>query len=213
MGYFSKQLLQLLLLGCVTGMIAMAQLNPGRQWNFDSDKPGAIALGFTNEVGAWKVAANASVPSKPNGLAQLAKSERPIYNIALATGTSYQNLDVSVQLLALAGAVDQGGGVVWRATDAKNYYIARYNPLEKNYRVYKVVEGQRTQLGTADVRAHEGWYTVRVVMKGDAIECYLDGTRHLEVKDGTFAAAGKIGLWTKADAQTIFDNLAVNSVQ
>lgn len=197
----------------VLALVLIAQSQTGRQWNFDSDKPGSIANGFTSEAGEWKVATQASVPSKPNGLAQLAKSERAVFNVALATGTSYQDLDLSVQLLALSGAVDQGGGVAWRAADARNYYVARYNPLEKNFRLYKVLEGQRTQLGTADVPAHEGWYVLRVVMKGDAIECYLDGQRYLEAKDGSFAAAGRIGLWTKADAQTIFDNLAVKSVQ
>lgn len=197
----------------IATMVLLAQPGSGRQWNFDADKPGAIAQGFTSAVGEWKVAASASAPSKPNGLAQIAKGGRPVFNVALADGTSFQNLDVSVQLLAMNGEIDQGGGVLWRAIDAKNYYIARYNPLEKNFRLYKVVDGQRTQLGTADVSAHEGWYTLRVVMKGDAIECFLDGRRYLEAKDGTFAGAGKIGLWTKADAQTLFDNLAVKSVQ
>lgn len=210
---FRKSFFLAFLLGGTAATVAMAQSGAARQWNFDSDKPAAIADGFTSEVGEWKVAAQASVPSKPNGFAQLAKSERAIFNLALATGTSYQNLGLSVQLLALSGAVDQGGGVVWRAADARNYYIARYNPLEKNFRVYKVVEGQRTQLGTADVPAHEGWHSLRIVMKGDAIECYLDGKRYLEAKDSTFAGAGRIGLWTKADAQTIFDDFAVKSVQ
>ena len=210
---FRKIFFIVFFLGGALTMVSMAQSGAARQWNFDSDKPGTIADGFTSEVGEWKVAAQASVPSKPNGLAQLAKSERPIFNLALATGTSYQDLDLSVQLLALSGAVDQGGGVLWRAADARNYYIARYNPLEKNFRVYKVVQGQRTQLGTADVPAHEGWYALRIVMKGEAIECYLDGQRYLEAKDGSFPAAGRIGLWTRADAQTIFDNLAVKPVQ
>jgi hypothetical protein len=82
------------------------------------------------------------------------------------------------------------------------------NPLEDNFRVYKVVAGKRTQLGTADAKIPSGqWHTIRVVQKGDHIQCYLDGALRLDVKDGTFKDPGKIGLWTKADAQTYFADL------
>lgn len=181
-----------------------------RSWNFDADKAGGIAGGFTSEVGEWKIVADGSAPSKPNAFAQLAKNERPVFNVALAGETSYTNVDITVKLKSIAGQIDQGGGVVWRARDAKNYYIARYNPLENNYRVYKVEAGRRTQLGTADLMRSEGWHTLRVTMTGDHIECYYDGKKYLDVSDGTFKDAGKIGLWTKADAQTHFDDLVVS---
>lgn len=179
-------------------------------WNFDSEKMGAIAAGFTNEVGEWTVVTDESAPSKPNVLAQSAKKERPVFNVTLASGTSYRNVDIRVKLKSIAGEIDQGGGVVWRARDARNYYIARYNPLENNYRVYKVEDGGRTQLGTADVKRSEGWHTLRVTMNGERIECYYDGKKYLDVSDSTFKDAGKIGLWTKADAQTRFDDLAAS---
>ena len=129
--------------------------------------------------------------------------------MALARETSYTNVDITVKLKSIAGQIDQGGGVVWRARDAKNYYIARYNPLENNYRVYKVEEGKRTQLGTSDITRSEGWHTLRVTMTGQRIECYYDGKKYLKVSDSTFKEAGKIGLWKKADAQTHFDDLIV----
>jgi len=191
---------------------AAAQKSASQSWNFDKEKPGAIAAGFTSDSGEWKVAANAGAPSKPNGFAQSAKSPGPVFNVALAADTSYKDLDISVQFIAIGGAVDQGGGVVWRATDSGNYYIARYNPLEGNFRLYKVVNGRRAQLGTAELAKHGGFYTLRVTMRGDAIECYLDGQKHLSATDTTFAAAGKIGLWTKADAETLFDNLTATSL-
>ena len=97
---------------------------------------------------------------------------------------------------------------MWRYKDAGNYYVARMNPLEDNYRVYKVVAGKRTQLGSVDVKVPAGqWHTLRVVQKADRIQCYLDGKSQLDVKDDTFPDAGKIGLWTKADAQTDFADL------
>lgn len=179
-------------------------------WNFDADKPDAIAKGFANEVGEWKVVADSTAPSKKHALAQLAKSSKPTFNLTLIGDTSYKDVDVSVKMKAIAGEVDQGGGVVWRAKDAKNYYIARYNPLEENLRVYKVENGKRSkEFDTATVERKEGWHTLRVTMVGDRITCYYDSQKHLEVKDSTFSEAGKIGLWTKADAQTHFDDLTI----
>jgi hypothetical protein len=145
-----------------------------------------------------------------NVLAQLANNSASAFNLALVNGTTYKDLDLSVQMKPFAGAEDQGGGLVWRAKDAKNYYVARYNPLEDNYRVYKVESGRRTQLGNADIKHSDGWHTLRVTMKGDHIEAYWDGKKYLDLKDATFSDAGEIGLWTKADAQTHFDNLTVS---
>lgn len=189
--------------------LASATQDRKKSWNFDAEKTGSIAAGFTNEVGEWKILADGSAPSRGNVLAQLAKNERPVFNVALASDTSYTNVDITVKLKSIAGEVDQGGGVVWRARDSKNYYIARYNPLENNYRVYKIEDGRRAQLGTADVQRTEGWHTLRVTMTGQRIECYYDGKRYLAVSDSTFTGPGKIGLWTKADAQTHFDDLVL----
>jgi hypothetical protein len=177
------------------------------RWNFDSDAPGSIAKAFSNDVGMWQVVPDASAPSKPNVLAQLAKSAGPVFNVALIGGTNFKDVDLSVQMKAVAGRIDQGGGLVWRAKDAKNYYIARYNPLENNFRVYKVVNGARTELQSANIPRKDGWYALRVAMTGDHIECFYDGKKYLDVKDSTFNAAGRVGLWTKADAQTNFDDL------
>ena len=176
-------------------------------WSFDTDKPGETPKGFETEVGEWKVVADASAPSKPHVLGQKAKSSGPTFNVLLAADAKRKDVVLSVRMKAVAGDVDQGGGVVWRAKDAKNYYIARFNPLEDNYRVYKVVEGKRTQLGTAEVTAPDGWLTLKVAMHGNHIECFLDNKKHLDAKDDTFKDAGRVGLWTKADAQTQFDDL------
>jgi hypothetical protein len=181
-----------------------------RSWNFDKEAPGLPAA-FSQEVGEWRIAADESAPSKGQVLAHTAKSSGPTFNLALVKETSFQDLELSVRMKAVAGQVDQGGGLVWRAKDKGNYYIARYNPLEDNYRVYKVVDGKRTQLGSADVEKVPGWREVRVTMKGERIECYLDGKKFLDAVDSTFKEAGKVGLWTKADAQTLFDDLAVRS--
>jgi hypothetical protein len=177
-----------------------------RTWTFETDEPGKIARGFTNEVGQWEVARDGD----NKVLYQKAKNEDAVFNVTLVEGTSYKDVDLSVRLKAVAGEIDRGGGLVWRAKDKNNYYIARYNPLEDNFRVYKVENGKRSQFKTAKVPGDEKWHTLRVTMTGSKIVCYLDGNKHLEADDPTFPGPGKIGLWSKADAQSYFDDLTIS---
>jgi hypothetical protein len=176
-----------------------------KTWTFDDDETGAIAKGFTNEVGEWKVAAS----DQGKALAQFAKNPNSVFNVTLIRDTNAKDVDLSVRMKAIAGEHDQGGGLVWRAKDAKNYYLARYNPLEDNYRLYHVVGGKRTLLQNVDITHSDGWHTLRVTMIGDQMTCYYDGKKYLEAKDSTFPEAGKIGLWSKADAQSHFDDLVL----
>jgi hypothetical protein len=179
-----------------------------KTWTFDEDQDGVIAKGFTNEVGEWKVVAT------PEGkvLAQTAKSPNSVFNVALASETDVRDVDISVRMKAIAGQNDQGGGLVWRAKDAKNYYVARNNPLGSgSYNVYKVVDGRRSMIKGAPLKRSEGWHTLRVVMTGDHIECYHDGKKYLDVHDSTLPEAGKIGLWSKSDAQSQFDDLTLST--
>ena len=186
---------------------AFAQGEAKRTWTFDDEKAGRIARGFTGEVGEWKVTRSET----GNALAQSAKNSNSTFNIALAGDTNAKDVDLSVRMKAVAGETDQGGGLVWRAKDAKNYYLARYNPLEDNYRLYKVVNGKRTLIQNADIPHSDGWHTLRVMMAGDVVTCYYDGKKSVEGKDSTFPEAGKIGLWSKADAQSQFDDLTLTA--
>jgi hypothetical protein len=133
----------------------------------------------------------------------------------VAEGASFKDVEISVAFKANAGKKDQGGGVVWRYQDADNYYVARMNPLEDNFRVYKVVAGKRSaEFRDAEVKIPPGeWHTLSVKMSGDKIECFVDGKKYLDAKDDTFAKAGKVGLWTKADAQTSFDTFRVKELE
>jgi hypothetical protein len=177
-----------------------------KTWNFDDDQVGVIAKGFTNEVGEWKVVST----SEGNVLAQTAKSPNSVFNVALASETDVKDVDISVRMKAIAGENDQGGGLVWRAKDAKNYYVARNNPLGAgSYNVYKVVDGKRSMLKGSPLKRTDGWHTLRVVMTGDHIECYHDGQKYLDVYDSTFPGSGKVGLWSKSDAQSHFDDLTL----
>jgi hypothetical protein len=195
-----------LVLTCAVVSAALAASQAAKKsWDFESDTPGKIARGFSNEVGQWEVARDGN----NQVLYQKARNDDATFNVALVEGTSYKDLDLSVRLRAVAGEVDRGGGLVWRAKDRNNYYICRYNPLEDNFRVYKVEDGKRTQFASAKVPGDEAWHTVRATMSGAKITCYLDGEKLLEAEDSTFPEAGMIGLWSKADAQSYFDELAV----
>jgi hypothetical protein len=204
-----------LLIGISTAVAADAV----RTLRFGKDDVGKVPAGWKAEktgVGdgsVWKVVADATTPSKTGfALAQTAESPGPLFNLCVTQDTNLTDVDLSVAFKAVKGEKDQGGGIVWRYLDAGNYYVARMNPLEDNYRVYKVIAGKRIQLETKEgLKVPVGeWHTLRVTMKGQQIECYLDGKRYLEAKDDTIKEAGKVGLWTKADARSHFDDFKVS---
>jgi hypothetical protein len=200
---------RMVLVGILSGAFLLTSLSAGTSqkqktlWTFEEEETGATPKGFVSAVGHWRIVEY----SGGKVLAQIARNPENVFNIILVDGIQAQDLNLTVQLRPIGGKNDQGGGLVWRAKDAKNYYLARFNPLEKNFRVYTVVDGKRTQLQGADVDHAGDWRLLRVNMTGDHIVCYLDGAKLLEVHDTTFPDSGKIGLWSKSDAQTEFDNL------
>jgi len=191
----------------LAGLPASAGDLQRKTWTFEDETPGAIASGFAGSSGEWKVV----LTSEGKALAQLAESPDAAFNVALVDGIRSRDVDLSVRIKAVAGENDQGGGLVWRARDRGNYYVARFNHKEDNFRVYKVVEGVRSSpLRNAEVKHHAGWTLIRVTMKGDRIECFLDGKKTLEVNDATFPDAGRIGVWSKSDARSLFDDLTLS---
>jgi hypothetical protein len=199
-------------------VLAVVALTAGEgespRFRFGKDDVGKVPAGWKadktgkGEGSVWKVVADGTAPSKGGyALAQTAKGPSALFNLCVAEDTRFRDVELSVAFKAVAGELDQGGGLVWRYQDANNYYLTRMNPLEDNYRLYKVVAGRRTQLATKEglkVPANE-WHRLKVTQNGDRIECFLDGKKMLEGKDDTFTKAGQVGLWTKADAQTHFD--------
>ena len=152
-------------------------------------------------------------------LAQLSQ-DRPNYhfNEIVFDGFKAKNVEMEVRMKAIKGDMDQGGGFVWRFQNADNYYVVRANPLEDNVVLYKVKDGKRTDLPVlgkgrtygVDVKPlGKTWNTLKITVIDDLFTVYLNGEQIFEVKDTTFEAAGKIGLWTKADAVSYFDDLSV----
>jgi hypothetical protein len=186
-------------------------------YNFDSDAVGAMPAKFHSArtgQGAeskWEVMADPSAPSKPNVVAQTSTDTTDYrFPLLIADEGSFKDLELSVRFKAVAGKVDRAGGLVFRLMDANNYYIVRANALEDNYRLYHVVNGSRRQFAGANLKVtSDEWHEIKVECVGNKIICYYDGAKKIEATDENFKDAGKIGLWTKADSVTYFDDLKV----
>src|SRR5262245_20994693 len=204
----------------LVGATAWAAEGKERAFKFNKDDVGKVPKGWKaeqtgkGEGSVWKVVADDTAPSKSGvALAQTAKSPGGVFNICVAEDTNYKDVELYVSFKAVAGDSDQGGGFVWRYKDNNNYYISRMNPLDDNYRVYKVVAGKRIQLGTKEgLKVKPGeWHKLKVQVKGNKMEGYLDGNKEWEITDDTYKDAGKVGLWSKADAQSHFDEFKVET--
>ena len=156
-----------------------------------------------------KVLQNSEVPSGPHVFAQLKNwGYFTDFNIVLVEESTATDFDLKVSFLAIAGRGDMGGGLIWRARDYQNYYIARANPLEQNIRFYRVVNGVRHELANFNhIISIKAWQTLQVVARGNHFKIYFNGQPVIDISDETFKVGGKIGLWTKADALTYLDNL------
>lgn len=180
------------------------------QWNFDAEPADALPKGYASVAGEWKIVADETAPSKGHALAQLAQSEENTFNIVLLDEPVAQNVDINFRFKTISGKIDQGCGAVWRAKDDKNYYLCRYNPLEGNLRIYKVLDGVRTIIHSLeDVEEGTGWQSFRLVCNAKRIEGHLNGEAKFSITDEAIKDAGKVGLWTKADAVTHFDDLEI----
>lgn len=193
---------------------------------FDDERTGFLPSGWKSaitEKGAlprWEIVADPSAPTKPNVLSQISSEPgRAQFPLAVCVKESYRNGDLSVKFKTISGKVDQAAGLVWRYRDENNYYIARANALEDNVVLYKVEGGKRTSLAPKGTPAntygvdHEvpggRWSSLRVVFEGPLFTVFFDGEKLFDVEDKTFTAAGSVGLWTKADSVTHFDDFQV----
>jgi len=175
-------------------------------------KPPGFTEGLTGhgEAVHWQVLED---PSAPGGRV-IAETSRDtadyrfplcVYDDLIAT-----DVEVSVRFKAVDGVVDQAAGLMVRVQDHLNYYVTRANALEDNIRLYKVVAGVRRQIAGHSVGVSGSvWHTLSLRIAGDVLAVGFDGQRVLEAKDATFAEAGKVGLWTKADSLTHFADLMI----
>ena len=182
---------------------------------FDSFSPGALppqwVCGVTGSGGSrWTVEPDAEAPSKPNVVKQSGIGDYPW----CALKTAVVDGHVEVKFKALSGRRDQAGGVMWRWKDGDNYYIARANALENNVSLYYTANGRRNTIKYVDAPvAKNAWHTLRVDFAGTSIKVSLNGKTYIDVYDNRITGAGAVGMWTKADSVTAFDDLTFSAVQ
>jgi hypothetical protein len=192
--------------------------------SFESNRTGVAPEGWTATLTGtgnpqWTVERDDTAPS---GTKVVRQSGRATFPLLLKNDSSIRDGFVEMTFKALAGAQDRAAGVVWRARDANNYYVARANALEDNVVLYKTVNGVRSALDIVGRRGGYGvsvpvpsniWHRLRVDFKGTRFTASFNGRQMFEVEDSTFAGAGKVGLWTKADSVTLFDEVSCNETR
>ena len=196
----------------------VAQEKTTMTFNFDGEKEGEAPKGFqfgrtgSGRDGKWVVKADKDAPSGGNVLAQIDADDTDYRFPVAFTGPDVKDLRLSVKCKPVSGKVDQGCGLVFRLKDADNYYVTRANALEDNVRLYHVVKGKRVQFAGWNGKVASGvWHELAVEVQGDHFQVFFDGKKVIDANDKTFADAGKIGLWTKADSVIYFDNLTVTA--
>ena len=177
-----------------------------KKWSFESDMVNMPPEGFRAAVGSWVVRQDGG----NRVLDQTAKNEDAMYNLIVRVDSLFSDVESSVRLKANQGVVDQGGGIAWRLKDARTYYLSRFNPLEDSFRIYKVLDGKRTQLASMKVPGDTEWHTLQISMKGNRIRCSVDQKHTLEIEDNAIRGFGRVGLWSKSDAQSSFDDFTAS---
>jgi hypothetical protein len=184
---------------------------------FAGEQPGSLpktfetALTGQGQAGRWEVIED-STADDGRALAQL-NTDPTDYRFPLAvyTSTSAANVEITARFKPMSGRVDEAGGVVVRWSDNNNYYVVRANALEDNVRFYGVIAGRRQELASANIRVTpREWHTLTLRAEGDRFAITYDGKELYTTTDKTFPAAGKVGLWTKADSITYFGRIEIN---
>jgi hypothetical protein len=188
----------------------------GARLDFEDTAVGALPQGWraaetagSGKLGTWRVEERADAPSGKRVLTlATTQNSGTTFNMVLSDARFPADLALSVRIHANNGSEDQGGGLVWRAKDAGNYYLARWNPLEDNLRCYKVVDERRSMFKSVELKADpKDWHHLAITMQGGKCTIAFDGKDLLEFEDDTFTQPGRVGVWTKADAASSFDVL------
>jgi len=186
----------------------------GETVSFDKERPGALPADWISGVTGrgtprWTVDADPRAPSAPNVLKQSGRGDFPW---CVRQGSSLANGFVEVKFKAISGREDQAGGIVWRWKDRDNYYVARANALENNVALYYTEGGRRKTIKYVDAPvAGNSWHTLRIEFQDTKIRVLLDGRSYIELEDSHIAGLGAVGVWTKADSVTAFDDFAYGS--
>jgi len=204
---------------CSLLKFAKASLAAQTVLDFDTAAVGTLPPDFSTALTGgggpvtWVVKEEPSAPSGGKVLAQTS-TDTTDYRFPLCVYEKgiARNVEVTVRFKAVSGKVDQAAGLVARFRDKDNYYIVRANALENNVRLYKVVGGNRKQFAGKNVQVSAGaWHALKLAAQGNHFTVFFDDTRLFEADDDTLPQPGEVGLWTKADSVTYFDDLTIES--
>ena len=204
----------------ITGLFADVGV---QSWDFEDVQLGSLPKGWHS---------SATHPKKPMAVWKVIKSDTPsrkqvlsltkandsffnggIFNLCYTKSVDFKDGEIGVKFKANSGHTDQGGGIMWRVQDDNNYYVVRFNPLEDNFRFYIVKDGHRHELASANVKLSKGWHKMQIVQNGDNFKASLDGKKLLSFTDNQLPQSGGVGVWTKSDAATSFDDFSVKVVR
>lgn len=196
---------------------ALAQTASPLRLDFEGAETGALPesvhAALTGKGGpvTWTIVEDPTAPAGRKVLAQTSTDATDYrFPIALLRDVTARNVDVTVRFRPVSGKVDQAAGLIVRARDENNYYVARANALENNVRLYRVVKGSRQRFAGVDVPVARGqWQQLGLRVEGDRFTVSLNGRTLFKATDRTFAEVGRVGVWTKADSVTYFDELVV----
>ncbi len=219
-----------------TDVAPVAEGDPdGGVMTFDSDSTAVGATGWAPLIGEWSIEEDPTAPSPPSVYAQLGKSNLApppeaagdlfgsdyyeyldsidayeIFPSTLMVDGTFTDVEVTVSYKPISGNIDQTGGIIFRAQGPADYYIFRCNVLEDDCRLWTYVDGDRSSIYSAKVGGQNTgeWQTVRVRAEGNRIRAWWNDREVMDFIDDTFGGAGQVGLWTKADAITYFDDFS-----
>jgi hypothetical protein len=197
-------------------MVANCSLTQAATESFDTLAVGAAPAGWQCGVSGrgdpkWLVEPDGTAPSKPNVLKQSGQGSFPW---CTKNGTSIKNGFVEVKFKSIAGREDQAGGIVWRFTGPRSFYVARANALENNVSLYYMWLGLRRTIQYVDAPVPGSrWNTLRVEFEDERIKVLLNGRTYIDVRDGHISGAGQVGVWTKADSVTAFDDFSYGELK
>lgn len=211
--HISLLVLLVMVAGCSRSAAAPMATEPAitptaRLWTFNTNLVGGLPQGAAVFGGNWSVRAESGTTSAPNALCQVGTATYPAMTLS---DTVYTDVLVQTRFKPISGNTDRAAGIIFRVQDKNNYYIIRANALEDNVNIYKYASGVRSLLKNGSAKVLSGqWQELRVEVVGSRIRGFLNGRLVVETSDGTFKS-GKVGLWTKADSVTCFDDVDVRA--
>jgi len=194
-----------------TALIFLSGVAMAETINFDHESAGSLPAGWAAGVTGhgspkWTIEKDDNAVSPPNVLKQSGSGTFPW---CIKTDTSIENGSVEVKFKPISGREDAAGGVVWRWKDRDNYYVARANALENNVSLYHTTNGRRTTIKYVNAPVSKNqWHSLKVDFVGTSIRVALDGTVYIDELDDHIFGAGAVGVWTKADSVTAFDDFS-----